>query len=149
MLVFILGAIFSLLAPFTKVEESFNIQALHDLLIHSPFSLASYDHFLYPGVVPRTFLGPLFIYVFLAPVNLVLGSKPVLLGVGRLILVGFIDRSLDKVIKLRILWLGVESGTGKVWGRNCCIFPTVERGKLSYTVLVLSVSPKYIRFWAV
>jgi alpha-1,6-mannosyltransferase len=98
MLVFIFGAIFALLTPYTKVEESFNVQALHDLLAHSPFSLASYDHFLFPGVVPRTFLGPVFIYVFLAPVNLLLGlSKPVLLGLGRLILLAFVDRSLDKV----------------------------------------------------
>jgi hypothetical protein len=104
MLVFILGSLFSLLAPFTKVEESFNVQALHDLLIHSPFSLDSYDHFLYPGAVPRTFIGPLFIYVILAPVNLVMGlSQPVLLGLGRLILLAFIDRSLDKVHYARYL----------------------------------------------
>ncbi|PYI12362.1 alpha-1,6-mannosyltransferas-like protein [Aspergillus sclerotiicarbonarius CBS 121057] len=66
----LLGAIPALIllhlaaAPYTKVEESFHIQAIHDILSSgipirnvSETLRAEYDHFAFPGAVPRTFVG--------------------------------------------------------------------------------------------
>ncbi|KAL2758762.1 glycosyltransferase family 22 protein [Sodiomyces alcalophilus JCM 7366] len=53
------------IAPHTKVEESFTIQSVHDILVYGTPThdinarfKATYDHFTFPGAVPRSFVGP-------------------------------------------------------------------------------------------
>jgi hypothetical protein len=60
--------------PFTKVEESFNIQATHDILFYGiPWTNSSqalsrqYDHVEFSGAVPRTFIGALVVAGLTSP----------------------------------------------------------------------------------
>lgn len=55
-LLYIAVLTYLVVAPFTKVEESFNTQAMHDMLFHGTH-LDRYDHVKFPGAVPRTFVG--------------------------------------------------------------------------------------------
>ncbi|KAK3939708.1 hypothetical protein QBC46DRAFT_364677 [Diplogelasinospora grovesii] len=71
-----------LIAPYTKVEESFNIQATHDVLVYgTPTSdinhklSSSYDHFTFPGAVPRTFIGPVLLAGISQPLVTILGFE--------------------------------------------------------------------------
>jgi alpha-1,6-mannosyltransferase len=69
-------------APYTKVEESFNIQATHDVLVYgTPTShihhklSATYDHFTFPGAVPRTFIGPVLLAGLAQPIVALVGFQ--------------------------------------------------------------------------
>ncbi|KAF2186843.1 glycosyltransferase family 22 protein [Zopfia rhizophila CBS 207.26] len=82
-------------SPYTKVEESFNMQAIHDILIHgiprktentSQFFTTNYDHVSFPGSVPRTFTGALilsglsrpWVGLFSSPAHLQLLNRAIL-----------------------------------------------------------------------
>ncbi|GAY57853.1 hypothetical protein CUMW_182650 [Citrus unshiu] len=53
----LIATFYVLAVPYTKVEESFNVQ---------------YDHLEFPGVVPRTFIGALLVSVLASPIILVM-----------------------------------------------------------------------------
>ncbi|ODV96082.1 hypothetical protein PACTADRAFT_40306 [Pachysolen tannophilus NRRL Y-2460] len=54
-------------SPYTKVEESFNIQAIYDLNKYGLFDLSKFDHNEFPGAVKRTFIGPMILALLLKP----------------------------------------------------------------------------------
>lgn len=61
--------LYCVVAPFTKVEESFNIQAIHDIFFYGQ-DLSKYDHFEFPGVVPRSFFGALIVAMLQYPAKM-------------------------------------------------------------------------------
>ncbi|KAG6393338.1 hypothetical protein SASPL_147577 [Salvia splendens] len=62
----LIAAFYVFMAPYTKVEESFNVQAMLDILYHQ-HHIEKYDHLEFPGVVPRTFIGSILVSTLASP----------------------------------------------------------------------------------
>lgn len=56
---FLVSLIYIVVCPYNKVEESFNMQACHDILYHG-FDLEKYDHNDFPGTIKEIFFSFLF-----------------------------------------------------------------------------------------
>eukprot|EP00742_Colponemidia_sp_Colp-10_P012652 GILJ01014236.1.p1 GENE.GILJ01014236.1~~GILJ01014236.1.p1 ORF type:complete len:488 (-),score=59.12 GILJ01014236.1:135-1598(-) len=113
-----------LVAPYTKVEESFNLQATHDILFHG-LDLDHYDHHEFPGVVPRTFLGPIVLSAISAPFSFL----SVLAGFDKIVSL-YIVRTTLAMISLFALYR-LRKSVEKVFGADagaalmlvtCCQF---------------------------
>lgn len=99
------------LAPYTKVEESFNIQATHDILSYglpAGWGFAQklrdqYDHLTFTGPVPRTFVGPLVLAIVSWPPSLILHD-----GVDKQIL-GLLYETYFQILRLQLIMVLISS----------------------------------------
>ncbi|KAK2788249.1 dolichyl-P-Man:Man(7)GlcNAc(2)-PP-dolichol alpha-1,6-mannosyltransferase [Onygenales sp. PD_12] len=106
------------ISPYTKVEESFNIQAIHDILKYGlpsgdhPSKLrAQYDHFSFPGAVPRSFVGALVVATL---------SKPLI----------WLDAQVDRQLIVRgvlgafnaFALVAYANGVRRAFGRNVLVW---------------------------
>ncbi|KAL7646866.1 UNVERIFIED_CONTAM: hypothetical protein RMT77_002123 [Armadillidium vulgare] len=127
-----IAALFHLFAsPFTKVEESFNMQATHDVLYHGS-DIYKYDHLEFPGVVPRTFVGPLILSFFSWPVLFLFEifgvSKIYSQYTVRIILGGFV----------LIAWRNLRKQIQKSFGKDVAIWFTFITASQFHFVYYLS-----------
>ncbi|WQF77656.1 Putative GPI mannosyltransferase [Colletotrichum destructivum] len=108
-----------LVAPDTKVEESFNIQATHDVLIYGTPThdvaarlRATYDHFEFPGAVPRTFVGPVLLAGLGGPVVNLVGFRHAQLVVRALL---GLANAAALLVFARSLAKGLGTGVMRWW----------------------------------
>ncbi|KAI9027997.1 Alg9-like mannosyltransferase family-domain-containing protein [Hyaloraphidium curvatum] len=98
------------MCPYTKVEESFNMQAIHDLLYHGPFDIKAFDHNEFPGVVPRTFLGAIAVALASLPYKNLVADKLTMQMVVRTVLGIWTSFTLLKLRTAVSKTMGAEVG---------------------------------------
>ncbi|KAF7247584.1 hypothetical protein EG68_09373 [Paragonimus skrjabini miyazakii] len=103
---------FICLCPYSKVEESFNMQALHDIAFLQA-NISQFDHVKFPGVVPRTFVGAaLLSFVCAIPISTLMPQVRFILGT---ITVGcFLKfaqtarRRFGDTVYVRLMWISLS-----------------------------------------
>ncbi|KAK4499184.1 hypothetical protein PRZ48_009697 [Zasmidium cellare] len=105
-------------SPYTKVEESFNIQATHDILetgvpiLNTTEVLKNnFDHVAFPGSVPRTFVGALLLAGISRPLTWFLSSPDQVQLLVRAVL------GLANAGALWFLKRAVDTAYGRIAGR--------------------------------
>lgn len=138
----------TLSCPYTKVEESFTIQAVHDIISYGTRSdaLRRYDHQVFPGAVPRSFVGPL----------LLSGISYPIIWLSRLVEV--IETSADVQLIVRLCLaasnavavaffcqqvFATNSNTGKRGYAQ-----TAEQQRLAGLFLLITATQFHFAFWA-
>ncbi|KAJ3504954.1 hypothetical protein NMY22_g17750 [Coprinellus aureogranulatus] len=123
-----------LISPYTKVEESFNLHAVHDVLMYGvgKADLGKYDHFVFPGAVPRTFVGS---------VLLAWASTPVLHLAAYL---GLLESKFDVQVIVR-LTLATLNALGLCLVRHAVSKRFGRKMGLHYTLL--TCSQFHVPFW--
>ncbi|OQR91028.1 dolichyl-P-Man:Man(7)GlcNAc(2)-PP-dolichyl-alpha-1,6-mannosyltransferase [Achlya hypogyna] len=106
--VFAVGAFQIWLSPYAKVEESFNLQAIHDLLYVR--NLTAFDHFEFPGVVPRTFIGALPVAALAAPATAV--ATKAVMQIGARLCLWLLSFTA---------WCYMKRAVGRVFGRDTAV----------------------------
>jgi alpha-1,6-mannosyltransferase len=121
-----------LAAPYTKVEESFAIQAVHDILVYGTPTKninatfrATYDHFTFPGAVPRTFIGPVVLAGLSQPIVAIVGFRHAQLVVRAVL--GLINAS-----SLALFARGVQRAFGRDTARWYVVLQAAQFHVLFY-----------------
>ncbi|KOS16301.1 alpha-mannosyltransferase subunit [Malassezia pachydermatis] len=121
-----------LLCPYTKVEESFTIQAVHDILTYGVTRdvIPMYDHITFSGAVPRSFLGPL----------LLAGAAAPFVWVAQQL--GASSAQIQTLVRL-ILAVGAWIS---LWFFARCLFPRSSLHRAA--MYAVTLSPFHLPFWA-
>ncbi|WWC86248.1 uncharacterized protein L201_001121 [Kwoniella dendrophila CBS 6074] len=87
------------LSPYTKVEESFTLHAVHDVLAYGfdKANLPNWDHITFPGAVPRSFLPPILLGLISYPVCAIS------------VALGWISTKVDVQIAIRLVLASIFS----------------------------------------